>query len=311
MKALIAKLEAQLGMSWSDIMDWLRAQNGLDEIEQRLTTGNLDVVVSDLQEAALKFAAETHDAYVAAGKATAEWLDKQLPDSLVRFDVTNHAAVARAQANQLELVSGLADEQRTSIQQVLSDGAAAGTNPRAMARDIRDSIGLTPNQEAAVRSYRNALENGDWSNALGRELSGGHSDRTIVTARDKGAPLSQDQIDLAVERYRGNQLTWRSENIARTEASRHVHQGNDDAFAQAIANGDVEADQLEGEWVPGPKTKNARPDHRAQSLLSQRPTHGETFDMPDGTRMKHPGDPAGGAANCASCRCTKSTRLVA
>lgn len=33
MKALIAKLEAQLGMSWSDIMDWLRAQNGLDEIE--------------------------------------------------------------------------------------------------------------------------------------------------------------------------------------------------------------------------------------------------------------------------------------
>lgn len=99
--------------------------------------------------------------------------------------------------------------------------------------------------------------------------------------------------------------------IARTEGLKAVHAGNQELFQQAIDRGDIDANQLVGQWNPGPRTKNARPDHRTPALLSQRPAFGVPFDMPDGTQMLHPGDEAGGAANCACCRCTKSTRFAA
>lgn len=309
MARLLALVEKHLGVGWIDISEWLRDQNTLDDIEDRLRAGDYDNVVEDLQEAAEKFAAETHSAYVTSGKTTAEWLDKQLPDSLVRFDQTNHLAVARAKSNQLELVGGLKDEQRVMLNQVLVDGTRNGTNPREMARDIRDSIGLAPNQEEAVRSYRRALENGDWSNALGRELSSGHSDRAIVAARKAGRTLSAEQVDTAVERYRQNFLTHRAETIARHEALRNVHQGNEDAFQQAIDRGDLDADTLESEWVPAPKTRYARKDH--QAMKGQKRKFGEPFETPRGVKLRYPGDPDAPISETAGCRCQKTTRVVA
>jgi len=310
MATLLDLVERHLGGQWVDLVEWLRERNALEDIEQRLARGDYRGVIQAVDDAALKFAAETHAAYVQSGQTAAQWLDDQpaLADSLVRFDQTSPEVLRAAQQNQLEWVRDLTTETRQVVNQVLVDGTQRSANPREIARDLRDSIGLTPQQEQAVRSYRQALEQQDWSNALGRELSSGHSDRTIAAARDADRALTQNQIDLAVERYRQAQVSARAEAIARTETLRNVHAGVTAAFDQAISRGDIDADELEKEWIHAGGGRFSRPDHVA--LDGTTVGYRETFEV-GGARMKYPGDPAGGPDQTVNCRCTFATTIKA
>lgn len=244
-----------------------------------------------------------------AGQAGAEWLDSQpaLADKLIRFDAVNQRAVFAARQNELELVQGLSAETRQTVRQVITDGQRSGLNPRTIARDIRQSIGLTPTQEQHVRNYRRALEQGDFGNALGRELSSGQSDRTVRRAQRDGTALTEQQIDTAVERYRQNYVQYRAETIARTESARNVHAGIDESMRQAIERGDVEAEQLVKEWIHAGRG-HSRPAHAAMDGKTVK--WGELFELPTGARMRYPHDPSAGADENANCRCTYATTLV-
>lgn len=308
MRDLIAKLERALGIAWADVVDWLRSQNSLRDIELRLATGNIDDVIVEVESAALRFAAETTEAYAFAGRRTAKWLDVKIDDALVRFDVANHRAVSAAQTNQLEFVRGFTHEQRAITRSIVSDGLARGENPRVMARSLRDSIGLTQTQEQHVRNYRRALQDGDWSNALRRELRDKRSDRLLQRLARDGEPLTPKQVNKMVEDYRRRYVAYRAENIARTEALRAANQGHDDSIAQAIARGEIDASQLEEEWHARRRGKRARDQH--QAMNGKRVPFGEDFVLPDGTRMRGPGDPRGGARHNAHCACAKSTAFA-
>lgn len=309
MRRLIAKLEKALGLAWVDIVEWLRQQNGLAAIEERLQLGNIDDVIADVEAAALRFAAETTEAYVTAGQRAARWLDVKIDDALVRFDVANHRAIERARENQIDLVRGFTQEQRVITRNVITDGVRRGANPREMARSLRDSIGLTETQEQHVRNYRRALEDRDWSNAMRRALRDKRSDRLLERLRRDGEPLTPKQINRMVEDYRRRYVAHRAETIARTEALRAAHEGHDDALAQAIANGDVEAKQLVEEWHSRRAGPRARDMHRAMN--GKRVPFGTDFVLPDGVRMRGPGDPRGGARHNANCGCAKSTAFAA
>lgn len=309
MRRLIAVLERSLGLAWVDIVEWLRKQNGLAEIEQRLATGHIDDLILEVEAAALRFAAEATEAYAVAGRRVARWLDVKIDDALVRFDVTNYRAVARADANQLELVTGFTQEQRLITRNVLAAGVRRGANPRELARSLRDSIGLTQTQDQYVRNYRRALESGDWSNAMRRELRDKRSDRLLERLKREGDPLSSKQINKMVEDYRKRYIAHRAENIARTEALRAAHFGHDDAIAQALGRGELLASQLEEEWHSRRAGPRARDQHRAMN--GKRVAFGDDFVLPDGTRMRGPGDPRGGARHTANCGCAKSTAFAA
>jgi hypothetical protein len=306
-RRLIALLEARLGLQWSDIVEWLRQQNGLDEIERRLVTGQFPIV--GVEDAARQLADEIHSAYVTSGKTQAEWLDRQerTKDTLVRFDTGQAAVVDRQRRSEIKTVEGLTAESRDVVRQVLVDGRQAGTNPRQMATRIRDSIGLTQQQEQWVTNYRRSLEQQDYSRALGYELSGGHADRSVQAAARRGVALAPEKIDAMVEQYRANALTYRAETIARTEAQGAAEAGATDAIRQAVSRGDVKAEELLVEWHAGPATLDARPDHQDLDGMSVR--FGEDFVLADGTHMSGPHDPRGGAKHNANCRCTASTRI--
>ena len=310
MLTLMDLVERHLGSQWLGVVDWLRDQNQVDAIEAALQRHDYAAVLQAVDDAALKFAAETHAAYVHSAQTAAQWLDEQpvTADALVRFDQTDPAVIQAARQNQLEWVRDMTVETRQTVRQVIYDGTVRSANPREIARDIRDSIGLAPQQEVAVRSYRRALEQQDYANALDRQLSSGHSDRTIAAAQDARRALSADQIDTAVERYRQNQVNYRAETIARTETLRNVHAGVTAAYDQAIARGDLDADQLEKEWIHAGGGRFSRPEHVA--LDGTMVGWGEAFDV-GGARMQHPGDPAGGAENTANCRCTFATTVKA
>lgn len=306
MQRLIEQLQRQLGKGWIEIVEWLRSTNSLTAIDARLAAGDYAGVVAEVESAALRFAAEGHTAYVTAGQKAAKWLDAKVPDALVRFDQTNTRAVRRAEQNQLELVRGFTQEQREVTRRVLVEGARTGVNPREMARDIRDSIGLTDTQSQHVLNYRRQLESRQFGAAMSRELHDARADRTLARLRRAGDSLTPAQVDKMVEAYRKNYISYRAETIARTEALKHAHEGAAEGMQQAVERGDIEAGSLTKTWNAGPRTRHARVDH--QHMDGKRVPFGQLFELPDGTRMTGPGDPAGGATHNANCRCNSSTQ---
>lgn len=308
MAALIALLEKKLGLSWTDIVEWLREQNSVDAIEARLAERGLGgSMLEEIETAAARYADDLQAAYVEAGQRAAEILDEVLDDAIVRFDATNLRAVERARLNKYELVKGLSDESRDVVRRVVTDGMTRGTNPRVMARNIRDSIGLTDAQAQHVENYRRALEDGDFTNAMGYELRDGRSDKLLRRLRRDGGELDAEQIDRMVERYRKNYVAFRAETIARTEALRAAHEGTRELYLQAIERGDLDVDQLTQVWNAGPRTKFARDQH--QAMDEQQRKLGEPFEAPDGTLLRYPGDPNAGPEHTANCRCSVSTIL--
>lgn len=312
MRSLLNLIARRIGVSVDDITAWLESQNSLPAIEERILRGQYSRAIIGVQDAAAKLAAEIQDGYVTAGRKATEWLDSKVTDRLIRFDTASPAVVARARANQLELVQGFTQEQHEVARQItrraIEEAATVGTNPRRIAQDFKSSIGLTANQEVWVANYRRSLEQGDFSRALGYELSSGQADRTLRAYARDGKTLTPAQVDEFTERYRQNALTYRSETIARTEALRNAHDGADDAMKQAVSRGDVAVTDLDVEWHPGPPGPNARADH--QAMRGVKVPFGSDFILPDGTRMSGPGDPRGGAKHNASCRCTKSTAFA-
>lgn len=312
MKKLLQLIAQRVGLGYGDVVSWLREQNSMEAIEQRILRGDYGGAVANVDAAALKIASEIHEGYVTSGQTTAEWLDAKVADKLVRFDAADPSVVARARANQLELVTGFRDEQykisQQITQQAIIESATLGTNPRRIAMDFRDSIGLTSQQSDWVTNYRRALEQGDYVRATGYELSSGQADRTLRSYADRGKTLTPAQIDDFTERYRQNAITLRATTIARTEALANAHAGVDDAIQQAIRRGDLEADQLEKEWHSRGASPRARPDHQAMDGV--RIPVGRDFELPDGTLMSRPGDRRGGAKHNANCGCSSSTAFV-
>jgi hypothetical protein len=314
MRQLLALVAKRIGVQYTDVVDWLRTQNSVDEIAERIARGDYANAIAKVDDAALKIAADIEASYVTSAQTMAEWLDSKVPGRLVRFDTADRRVVARARANQLDRVYGFQEERwqiaRQITQRALVEGAQSGANPRRVAQDFRDSIGLAPSQEEWVANYRRYLEQGDYLRATRYELSSGQADRTLRRMARSKETLSQAQIDDFTERFRQNAITMRAQTIARTEALEHAHAGVADALSQAIANGDVDADDLEKEWhARGYKRGRSREDHRAMDEV--RVKLGEDFVLPDGTRMSRPGDRRGGAKHCANCGCTISTTFAA
>lgn len=314
MRRLQALLSRRFGLQWVDIMEWLRsedADNNIDAIEGRVRSGQWGNIIANLDDAALRIAAESHADYITAAQKQAEWLDNKIPGALVRFEPDEGPVVQRARANKLELVRGFREEAnqvtRQIVQRAMVEGAQGGINPRQVARDFRDSLGLTAHQENIVANYRRSLERGDYSRALGYELSDGNADRTVRAAQRDGRALSPAQVDAMTEKYRRNMIAYRATTIARTEGLRNAEQGSADAIRQAIRRGQIDADELVVTWHAGPRTRDARDDHRKMDGESVK--FGEDFQLPDGTKMSGPGDPRGGAKHNANCRCTSSTTI--
>jgi hypothetical protein len=305
MDDVLTRAERVLGQRWVAVMDWLRSQNQLQDIEAKLRAGAFDEAIASLEQAAQRWAAVTQQEYVTAAMRMSNWIEDKtgLP---VDFDQANTRAMAWAQANQLDLVRRVTVEQRETMRQVIAEGVRRGQNPRETARDIREAIGLTPRQEQYVQSYRNALESGNFSNALSRELRDGRTDRVIERLQRDGGSLSQSQIDRNVTFYRQSMSTMRSETIARTEALRVVHQGADEQINQAIESGDLPASAVVRTWV---STRDLRTRDTHRVMNGQERVFGEVFRTGGGKYLAYPGDPDGPPEETINCRCVLTTRL--
>lgn len=304
-EALLAKAEPIFRRRFLESISSIKDALVLDELSRLLEAGRIDEALSSVEQAARNFASAAAAVYVVAGDEAAKFVADQL-QVLVRFDQTNTRAVLQMQRNQLRLISEFTEAQRISTRAILTEGIQAGLNPRETARILRDSIGLTEYQLESIRNYRRLLESNS-AQALHRELRDARSDRSVTRALARGEPLGATQIDSMVDRYRENWLSFRAENIARTESLSAVHEGADEMYRQAFDTGLLAPDELTQTW----KTiRDARRRDSHVSMEGQQRSIGEPFLSGDGNLLMYPGDPSAPVEDRAQCRCVKTTRFA-
>ncbi len=306
---LLDTQEARIATIFRTAISDLKGEIDLDELATLLEQGRVNEALDRLQYAADQLGAASNVAFVTSGQSASEWMANAGVGRVV-FDQVNLNAVAAMQAARLELIREFTSEQRKATSMALISGVEAGTNPRAAARNFRDSIGLTSNQWSHVASYRAALErvgvdDEAASNALGRALRDGRGDAQIMRAQRESRRLKAEKIDWLVARYTTRYVAHRATVIGRTEALRAVNQGNEEAFRQAIAAGTIRADQLERTW----RTRLDTRERRTHRLLNgQKRGWGEVWVTENG-QLRYPGDPEAPGSETIQCRCAILTRI--
>lgn len=307
---LIDQLDGRIANVFRTAIASLKDDVDLNELADLIAQGRVNEALDKLQHAAEALGAATNVAFVTSGQSTAQFLTAAGVGRVV-FDQVNYRAVEAMQANTLSLIREFTAEQVRATQAALVSGVTAGINPRAQARNFRDSIGLTENQWGDVDRYRTVLEsvgtNDQSAEAdLTRALSDGRNDRTVLAAARAGRKLPQAKIDQTIERYIARKIKYRAEVIGRTEALRAVHQGNEEMYRQAIEAGDLNAAQLTRKWVT---RIDGRERLTHEILNDQVRGYGEPWTTIHGT-IKFPGDPEAAAAETCNCRCALATRIM-
>lgn len=302
---LVDELAPKLRRKFLEAVFVVKSRLTLEVLIGYLEAGRIEEAELVVERAISAFAAEVAKGVVASGEATAEVISRAV-DVSFHFDATNLRVVQAAREAKADLVREVVAEQRQVIRNAIFEGITTGVNPRQQARLIRDSIGLTQRQQAAVYNYKRLLQSGS-TEALDRQLRDRRFDRTVQSAIDSGEVLNKTQVDRMVERYQERYLQYRSEVIARTEALRAVHVGNEATFEQAFESGDLDRDQVVREWNTA-KDERVRASHRF--MHGQKRAVGEPFISGDGNKLAFPGDPTAPAADVVSCRCAVGTRIV-
>jgi len=215
-----------------------------------------------------------------------------------RYNLLAPGTVDHINRYEFNLIQRISTNTREAIRNAVDASFIAGANPLSTARDFRNTIGLTPKQEQAVRNYRSYLENLD-PVALERLLRDKRFDSTIERAIDQEQPLTKKQIDRFVKRYRERYIKYRSEVIARTEALRATSVGEYTGLSQGVATGAIDRERVKRFWVHS--QTGVRDAHLAIPKLNP---DGVFIDQPFQTPLGpllYPRDPNGSAANTIQC----------
>lgn len=306
---LLDQQEVRIAQIFRTAIADLQGDLDLNALADLIEQGRINEALDQLQYVADQLGVASDVAFVTTGQSTADFLTNAGVGRIV-FDQVNPLAVAAMQAAKLSLVREFAEEQRRATSFALVSSVEAGQNPRVAARNFRDSIGLTEQQWRYVENYRQALnavgtDEQSAADALSRELRDRRGDQQIKRAIRETRPLPAEKIDWLTERYVQRFVKYRSEVIARTEALRAVHQGNEEMYRQAIEAGIVDPSQLSRKWV----TRLDGRERRTHFILNgQEKRWGDHWTTIHGV-IRYPGDPAAPASEVIQCRCALATRI--
>lgn len=307
---LIAAAEPKIRKRFGAIILQIRNEHSLDELADLIVAGRLDDALSAMEAAAGRLAQTINGVWLNAGEQGLEELGEAL-GIVVDFNSTNIRAVQAMARNRLELVREFTREQRLATQRALLDGIGRGINPKEQARLFRESIGLTSRQEGYVLNYRRQLEELNPA-ALRRDLRDGRFDRTFKKALRDGTPLSRDQVDRMVGRYRDRWIKYRSEVIARTESLTAVHDGFEEGIRQSVESGTIDPEKVRRIWNDSGDDRvrdfeDSSTSHRSMHL--QERGLEEPFTSGAGNSIRFPGDPLAPPYDRIQCRCRVGTRV--
>lgn len=165
----------------------------------------------------------------AINEAGLETVRRDAPKLVRMPTVTFGASASRAAASlkrlELQFFPTLFNEQARALRKVWTRGLRDGINPRQLARDAQQYVGLTSYDVDLVNSFHDALASGRYSDALNRTLRDKRFDATLKAARDGKLTLSAERIADMSTRYREQLHRWRAETWTRTATINAAREG--------------------------------------------------------------------------------------
>jgi hypothetical protein len=174
----------------------------------------------------------------------------RLPSAVdtLSYDRLDAATLAQQQAQRDAIVSALIDAQQRTTANLLDLGIRRGFSADELARDAKQSIGLTERQARAVANFRTMLETNDPA-ALDRMLRDRRFDPSINGAILEGEPLDDARIDRMVARYAERMRAYRAKTIARTETMNAANAAKRNMWEQAIKRGVAGRNEVRRFWL--------------------------------------------------------------
>jgi hypothetical protein len=315
---LIDFWDLQMQKAFMDAIQNVRDLAQIQQIQTALENGDVEAALKavNLDPANFRPIDQTLTAaYEAGGNATASGFPTLgVPGGLrvvFQFNVRNPAAEAWISQYSSELVTEIVDGQRTMIRNFLTQGLAAGDNPRTTALDLVGRvgangqrtggvIGLTDSQSQWVQNYADALAGDNPTDALAYTLRDARFDGTVQTAFENNEPLTVDQIDRMVTSYTNRALRYRAETISRSETMTALHESQQQAMEQAVASGAIDQSQVMFAWRTA-EDDRVRDAHVVMD--GQTVAMGDFFIDGDGNLLEYPGDFRAPPETTINCRC--------
>lgn len=312
---IASRFEPKIAASLLRAFDAIKKEVSIATLETTMTSGGIPAVVHLLSTLNIESIIEKeiiddiNGAILESGRQTIKVVPSgSLTDAVFYYNILNPVTSDFIRSYQLSLIQKIGSNTREAIRNSIEADYLAGNNPRSTARIFKDTIGLTPTQELAVRNYKKGLEELD-PNILNRKLRDKRFDSTVKRAVSTKNNLTPAQIDNMVDKYRQRYLTFRATTIARTESLRAVSIGEYTSVIQAVNNGSVDATNVRRFWIYT-DDKRTRNEHRQIPGLNP---NGVLVDQPFVTPygpLLFPRDPSGSAANTIQCRCTVVYRII-
>ena len=303
--AIINEHEPRIRVSFMHLIGSMKREVSLEELAELIESGRTEEALALVLRNAPNIYTASGAAWLAAANYTADQIGVELGSVVIDYDITNQNAINAMRSNRLDLVQSFTETQKHTTRAAIIEGIRAGDNPRKQAKNLVNSLGLTPNQNAAVNNYERALRAAS-TDALSNRLRNAGDDAAVRRAASLGEALPDARITRMVDQYRRRMIAHRAVVIARTEALRSVHEGSDSMFAQAFADGTLDEDQVIQTWHTA-KNEKVRGSHRFMHR-QQRPV-GEAFISGLGNRLMRPGDASAPAADVINCRCRKTVQI--
>ena len=135
----------------------------------------------------------------------------------IRFDLMNPHAAEYAATSSSTLITHINESQRAAVRVLIEGAVGTGRTVQETARDLRNVVGLRPDQAHALLQFRERMA---------------------------GRDLTIDQVERKVERYANALLKQRGELIARTEILTAANRGQLELWREARRQG-----SLDGTWL--------------------------------------------------------------
>ena len=293
---LIERMERRIKRAYRNFVRRSRASVGQRATERALRDGTIPQLTEIVRNEVDRFANEVSQLPIAVAGTLAT-------STGTTFDVTDPQVAARLLQARQRIVSSLA---RDVVQQMtlgVQLGPQVTIRSRALA--LRESIGLNEQQLRATANFERLLREGN-TDALSRKLRDRRFDGTILGAIRRDEPLTEDQINRMVSRYRERQINYRAGVIAQVESLRQVGEGDEAFWGQKVSDGTFDANQIFRRWVTQ-RDERVRGSHAALHGTVQ--PLGTDFISGDGNTLRFPGDPRAPASETVNCRCMLATRV--
>ncbi|MDB6454699.1 hypothetical protein [Falsirhodobacter sp. 20TX0035] len=318
---LLAKLEPRVREAFEAAIADLRNGVQIRLLVERLERQDLDGAIEALNldpAAYASFRMVLNETFTAAGMLQSSNIPQPPGQRVVfRFDVADPAAQRVIRQVTADRVTNIIETDRQAARSAILSGFQQGRHPNRIALDLAGRvgkgqnqrtggiIGLSGPQEGYVASMRARLLSGDpaeMAKVLEMTRRDKRFDRAISKAIRDGKKLSQDDVAKITGRYSDRLLSLRAETIARTETGMAVMAARQESFRQGLGKTGYPEQAVIRKWRHGggglePRLLHIQMNGKTVQGLT------EPFILPDGTRMMHPLDPAGGARHCARCTC--------